>query len=113
MKFILLIVVLLSCFGISFSTRKAAKFVSDTVGQTRDILGYKQIGTSSYFGLFGRNSKTQCSQACLNEDTCESFYMDGGECVFGVSGHSAAFVEGQVVFPLDNQRIQAKGMYII
>ena len=110
MKFTLLFVGLLSCFDISISTRKAAKFVSDTVRLRPDILGYKKIGTSSYFGLFGQNSKTQCSQACLNEDTCESFYMDGGECVFGVSGESAAFVEGQVVFPVDEQRIQAKGM---
>ena len=111
MKFILFIVGLLSCFGFSFSTRKAAKFVSETVEQRRDdILGYKKIGTSSYFGLFGRNSRTQCTQVCLNEDSCESFYMDGGECVFGISGDSAAFVEGQVVFPPDEQRIQAKGI---
>ena len=48
---------------------------------------------------------------CLNEDSCESFYMDGGACVFGVSGDVTAFSEGVNTDPDGEQRIQAKSMY--
>ena len=99
-------------FNFAHAAKKAANFISETVAQRSDIItGYKKIGTSSYFGLFGRNSKTQCSEVCLNEDSCESFYMDGGACVFGVSGDVTAFSEGVNTDPDGEQRIQAKSMY--
>ena len=110
MKFELLFLVVILGFGAAFSAKKAANFVSETVAQQTDIVKYKRIGTSSYFGLFGRNSRTQCSQVCLNEDSCESFYMDGGACVFGVSGDVIAFEEGKEAIPDGEQIIQVKGI---
>ena len=97
-------------FDVAFAAKRAAKFVSEIVNDRTDITAYKKIGTSSYFGLFGRNSKTQCSEVCLNEDSCKSFHMDGEACVFGVRGDVTVFQEGESANPNGNQRIQAKGI---
>ena len=111
MKFTVLFICLLSAVSFESAARKAAKFVLESVDQRSDInVNYKRIGTSSYFGLFGRNSRTQCSEVCLNEDSCESFYMEGGACVFGVSGDNTAFAEGETANPNSEQRIQVIGM---
>ena len=78
-------------FGTTFVYTKQARFVTETAANQTDAIGYKKIGTSSYFGLIGQNSKLQCSEVCLNEDGCESFYMDNGACVFGVRDDVNAF----------------------
>ena len=110
MKFTVLFICLLSAVSFESAARKAAKFVLESVDQRSDInVNFKRIGTSSYFGLFGRNSRTQCSEVCLNEDTCVSFYMEDGECVFGVSGDVTAFEDGEETNPDPGQRIQSKG----
>ena len=97
-------------FGISNATIKTGKFSTETVGQRLDIAEYKKIGTSSYFGLRGRNSKFKCAEVCNKQDSCESFHLDGGACVFGVSGDNTAFREGERANPNSEQRIQVKGM---
>ena len=110
MKIAVLFICLVSFYGIA--GRKIAKFVAETVDHERtDTIEYKKIGTSSYFGLIGQNSIIQCGEVCLNEDSCESYYMEGGACVFGVSGDSHAFEEGEETNPEDGQRIRAKGMF--
>ena len=110
MKIKLLLFGVFVIFDVAFAAKRAAKFVSEIVNDRTDITAYKKIGRSSYFGLFGRNSRTQCSEVCLNEDSCESFYMDGEACVFGVSGDVTVFQEGETANPNGNQRIQAKGV---
>ena len=112
MKFTLFIVSLLSCFGVSFSSRKAAKFVSETVAESSGTNTYKKIRRSSYFGLFGENSKSKCTIVCLHQDTCESVHMDGEACVFGVSDDVTAFEEGEETNPYGNQRILSKSMFL-
>ena len=107
MKLRLVLLSVFLIFKIAFS-RKSAKFVLETVSQRSDIAAFKKIGTSSYFGLFGRNSKTKCSVVCLNEDSCNSFYMDGEACVFGVNGDAHSYGEGEPVFPEETLRIYAK-----
>ena len=112
MKARMMIISLLLSFGISFTAKKAAKFTSETVSERSDVIKYKKIGPSSYFGLFGLNSRTQCSEVCLNKDSCGSFHMDDGACVFGVSGDVTVFEEDGVgVDPDGEQRIQTKSMY--
>ena len=108
MKFKLFFISFLLFLDIVFTSRKAANFVSEIVAQRSDIPRYKKIFRSSYFGLFGQNSRTQCSEVCLNEDSCESFYMDGGACVFGLNSGFPAFDEGEPADPDGQQRIQAK-----
>ena len=112
MKIKLLLFCVFVIFDVAFAAKRAAKFVSEIVNDRTDITAYKKIGRSSYFGLFGRNSKTQCSEVCLHEDSCESFYMDGEACVFGVSGDVTAFEDGGDVSPATQQIIQAKGLLI-
>ena len=100
------------CFGNAFAAKKAAKFAMETVYQRSDIIEYKRIGPSLYFGFFGQSSKIQCAVMCLNIDSCESFHMDGGACVFGVSGDVTVFYEdGEEVDPEREQRIFTKSMY--
>ena len=113
MKFSVFFLGLFIVYNASCENKKSARFVSETVAQGSDIIQYKKIGTSSYFGLFGRNSKIQCAEVCLNEDSCESFYMEGGACVFGVSGDNTAFAEDETANPNSEQRIQVKGMCLL
>ena len=105
-----MIIGVLSLFGLAFAVRKAAAFIVETVSQRPDITKYIKIGTSSDFGLFGRNSKTQCSEVCINEGSCESFYIEDGACVFGVRGDVTGFAEGEETAPDAGQKIYAKGM---
>ena len=110
MKLTVFFMFIVSFYGIAYAARKAANYVSEAASQRPDISEYKKIGTSSFYGLFGTNSKTQCSEVCLNEDSCESFYMDGGACVFGVIGDVNAFSEeGEEAYPNGNHTIQVKG----
>ena len=110
MKIAVLFICLVSFYGIA--GRKIAKFVAETVDHERsDTIEYKKIGTNSYFGLIGQNSEIQCAVLRLNEDSCESYSMEGGACVFGVSGDSHAFEEGEEANPEDGQRIRAKGRF--
>ena len=102
---------ILLIFKIALSSRKSAKFVFETFSQRSDIDAFKKIGTSSYFRLFGRNSKAKCSVVCLFEVSCNSFYMDGEACVFGVNGDADSFAEGERVFPGETQRIHAKSKW--
>ena len=103
-------IVFLSFLDGAFTAKQAANFVLETVSQRQDLLIYKRIATSSYYGLFGQNSKLQCSEVCFNEDSCESFYMEDGACVFGVSGDSAAFGEGEEANPDGAQNVFVKGL---
>ena len=112
MNFTLFFVGLFLLFDASDAVNQWAEFVFETVGDRSDIISYKKIGTSSYFGLIGQSSKMQCSEICLNEDSCKSFHIDGGACVFGVSGNVTAFErEGENATPDTEQRIFAKRMY--
>ena len=113
MKIYLIFVGLFLLFGISFATIKTGKFSSDTVGQRLDITEYKKIGTSSYFGLRGRNSKFKCAEVCNKEDSCESFHLDGAACVFGVTDDVTAFAEGDEADPDAEQRIYVKGVFLL
>ena len=113
MKIKLLVFCVFVAFDVAFAAKKAAKFVSEIVNDRTDITAYKKIGTSSYFGLFGHNSNIQCAEVCLNKDSCVSFYMDGGACVFGLSGEFQAFEEGEEANPQDGQMIQTKGTHSI
>ena len=111
MKFTLVLVGVFLFFNFSYAANKAAKFVSEMVNNSSNITVYKKIGSNSYFGLSGQNSIIQCSDVCLNEDSCQSFHMDGGACVFGFSGDVTAFDEsGEEVTPDGGQAINAKGM---
>ena len=99
------------CFGIVFASQKAATFTSETVAQRLDIIKYKKIERSLLFNLFGQNSKTQCSEVCVNEFSCKSFHVDDGACVFGVAFGVTSFDEdGEEATPDGEQRIQAKSM---
>ena len=112
-KQIIIFLCFLAIFNKTNAEKKAAKFVQETVAQQNTITGYKKIGTSSHFGLFGQNSKTQCSEVCLHEDDCRSVHMEGGACVFGVSGDVTAFHgEGVNTTPPQDQIIKTKCKYM-
>ena len=112
MDFKLFLIKLLLVFGLSYASKKTAKFVVETVAERSDIKSYKKVGTSSYFGLFGQNTKAKCTIVCLHEDNCRSVHMEGGACVFGVGGDVTAFEEdGEDVHPNRGQRIHAKSTY--
>ena len=96
-------------FCTALGARKSAKFLPVTVAEISGIYQYKKMGTSSYFGLSGQNSKAKCAIVCLHEDECRSFYTDSGACVFGVTSDVTAFKNGEEVTPDEDQKIQVKG----
>ena len=110
MKIIIFYISLISLFGFAISARKAAKYVFGTVAQRPSTIQYKKIVGSSYFALFGETSKAKCSIVCLDEDSCDSFYIDGGECVFGITGDVRAFEDGEEATVDGGQRIHVKGL---
>ena len=93
----------------NFAAKRVVKFQSETVDPQTPGITYKIVATSSYFGLFGQNSRSQCSQVCMNEDSCQGFYMDGGSCVFAVTDDvSNEIGRAPTVTPDSAQRLQAK-----
>ena len=103
------IVLILSTFHTIFATKWVVKFHSETVDQQAEEITYKSVATSSYFGLCGQNSRTQCSQICMNEDGCQGFYMDDGSCVFAVTDDVIHEIRQQpTVTPDSTQTLQAK-----
>ena len=93
----------------NFAAKRVVKFQSEIVDLETPAITYKIVATSSYFGLFGQNSQTQCSQVCINEDSCQGFYMDGGACVFAVTDDvSNEIGRAPTVTPDSAQRLQAK-----
>ena len=100
------------CFSTKIlASKKSAYFVKELVDDQPAGLVYKRIGASTHFGLFGQNSQAQCAVICLHEDSCRSFYMDSGACVFCVNEDDdvTVFTEGQNVNPEPEQEIKRKG----
>ena len=94
------------------ASKKSAYFVQQSVADQPVGLIYKRIGASTYFGLFGQNSQAQCAVICLHVNSCRSFYMDSGACVFGVSEDDVTvFTEGQNVNPEPEKEIKVKGWF--
>ena len=110
MKNIVYLLVLFRIIDIAIGSRKSAKFISETVINRPDISKYRKIGTSSYFGLFGQNSKAKCTIVCLHENDCISVHMDGGACVFGASGDVTSFKDGEEAHPVGGRKILVKRM---
>ena len=101
-------------FHTNFAAKRVVKFQSETVEQQTGEITYKSVESSSYFGLFGQNSRTQCSQVCMNEDSCHGFYMDGGACVFAVTDDvSNEIGHAPTVSPDSAQRLQAKSEHFM
>ena len=104
-------------FGTTFVyTKKQAKFVTETAVEQTDVNSYKKIGTSSYFGLIGQNSKAKCAIVCLHVDNCRSVYVEDGACVFGVSGDVTAFDDdgnSEETTPPEGQLVKVKCKYLL
>ena len=60
-------------------------------------------------GLFGGNSKVQCGDVCQGLDECHNFYVEGGACVFGLSGDVIEFDSYDVINPASDQLLRTKG----
>ena len=97
MKNIVYLLVLFRIIDIAIGSRKSAKFISETVINRPDISKYRKIGTISYFGLFGQNSKAKCTIVCLHENDCISVHMDGGARVVEWLGGFRDFTRPQRV----------------
>ena len=102
------LVILIICGGI-LASKRAGRFLLDAEGIQQTGMTYKRLGVSSYFGLSGQASPLQCVAICMDEENCQSFYMEGGTCVFGVlDGVNYEISQAQTVTPDSSQKMHLK-----
>ena len=89
--------------------KRAANFNSKPFSDQQAGLTYFRIMRNSSLGLLGENTPIQCMDVCMNFDTCLSFNVKGGGCVFAMTDMNS-FDEDFIVSDVQNETFLTKGM---